>query len=145
MCRMSFLDAGAGQENVHVVAIFDEVGDYPRYRCWVCEVGTVDSSFAAKLLYLLICCFIAFISLVGSEISKLKIQAREKTVGTWMRMISAPASAIAIAIACPIPRVPPVTTAFFPESEKSFMVASMVLVWWSDCECSPSSKSCSMR
>ena len=124
------------------MAILGEVGDYLRYRCWVCEVGTIDCSFAAKLLYLLVCCFVAFISLVGSEISKLKIQAWEKTVGTWIRTMSAPASAIAIAIACPIPRVPPVTTAVFPESEKSFIVASMVLVCMSDCARSPSSRSC---
>ena len=138
---MSFLDASAGKQDVHVVAIFDQLWDDLGNRCWVCEVGTVDCGFAAKLLYLFVCCFVASISLIGSEISKLKIQAWEKAVCTWMRMISAPASAIAIAIACPIPRVPPVTTAVFPESEKSFMVASMVLVWMSDSERSSSSKS----
>ena len=36
-------------------------------------------------------------------------------------MISAPASANAIAIACPMPLVPPVTNAVWPSSENSFM------------------------
>ena len=36
---------------------------------------------------------------------------------TWTRRISAPASARARVIACPIPRVPPVTKAVCPSSE----------------------------
>ena len=43
-----------------------------------------------------------------------------------MRMMSAPASARARAMACPIPRVPPVMTAVLPVREKSFIMASMV-------------------
>jgi hypothetical protein len=42
-------------------------------------------------------------------------------------MMSAPASANAIAIAWPIPRVPPVTTAVLPASENSFSNDSILL------------------
>jgi hypothetical protein len=44
-----------------------------------------------------------------------------------MSMMSAPASANAIAMACPIPRVPPVTTAVLPTSENSFRNDSTLL------------------
>jgi hypothetical protein len=37
---------------------------------------------------------------------------------TWIKTTSAPASASAIAMAWPMPRVPPVTTALRPSSEK---------------------------
>jgi hypothetical protein len=45
-------------------------------------------------------------------------------------MMSAPASANAIAMACPIPRVPPVTTAVLPTSENSFSNDSILLSLW---------------
>jgi hypothetical protein len=45
-------------------------------------------------------------------------------------MMSAPASANAIAMACPIPRVPPVTTAVLPTSENSFSNESILLSLW---------------
>jgi hypothetical protein len=47
-----------------------------------------------------------------------------------MSMMSAPASANAIAMACPIPRVPPVTTAVLPTSENSFSNDSILLSLW---------------
>lgn len=43
----------------------------------------------------------------------------EEVQPTWTSIISAPASARATAIACPIPLVPPVTRAVFPWSENS--------------------------
>lgn len=42
-------------------------------------------------------------------------------------MMSAPASARATAIACPIPRVPPVTRAVWPSSEKSCGIEVMLI------------------
>jgi hypothetical protein len=55
-----------------------------------------------------------------------------------MRRMSAPASARAMAIEAPMPRVPPVTRAVWPSREKSCWVAFMVVVvvvdwlleWW---------------
>jgi hypothetical protein len=45
-----------------------------------------------------------------------------------MRRMSAPASARAMAIEAPMPRVPPVTRAVWPSREKSCWVAFMVVV-----------------
>jgi hypothetical protein len=49
-----------------------------------------------------------------------------------MRMISAPASANATAIACPMPRVPPVTTAVLPAKEKRSDTEDIVVDVWAD-------------
>lgn len=49
-------------------------------------------------------------------------------VFTWTRRILAPASARAIAIACPIPRVPPVTKAVWPSRLNSCCTDVIVLV-----------------
>lgn len=46
------------------------------------------------------------------------IRGRGKVGGTWMRTMSAPASAREIAMCAPMPRVPPVTTAVRPSREK---------------------------
>ena len=48
---------------------------------------------------------------------------------TWINTTSAPASAKAKAIACPMPLVPPVTTAVWPLREKSELtVADIVAI-----------------
>ena len=44
---------------------------------------------------------------------------------TWTSKMSAPASASAIAMACPIPLVPPVTRAVWPSSENNCCIEFM--------------------
>lgn len=50
---------------------------------------------------------------------------------TCINIISAPASASAMAAACPIPLVPPVTRAVWPSREKSLAVADDIVRVWS--------------
>ena len=47
---------------------------------------------------------------------------------TWTSRISAPASARAIAMACPMPLVPPVTNAVFPSRENNCNVEPILLI-----------------
>jgi hypothetical protein len=47
---------------------------------------------------------------------------------TWTRRMSAPASARAMAMDWPMPRVPPVTRAVWPDSEKSCWTVVMVVM-----------------
>lgn len=61
---------------------------------------------------------------VTTTSSSLKIEEH-----TWINTTSAPASAKAKAIACPMPLVPPVTTAVWPLSEKrELIVADIVAI-----------------
>lgn len=54
-----------------------------------------------------------------------------KYICTWIKMISAPHSASATAAACPIPLVPPVTSAVWPSRENMFRVAEVMLFLFS--------------
>lgn len=49
-------------------------------------------------------------------------------MSTWTRIMSAPASARAIAIAAPMPRVPPVTRAVLPWREKREGIVSAIFL-----------------
>ena len=48
-----------------------------------------------------------------------------RRLDTWTSKISAPASASAKAMACPIPLVPPVTRAVWPSSENNCCIEFM--------------------
>lgn len=62
----------------------------------------------------------------GSEIEMILMGAAR----TCTRRMSAPASASAIAIACPIPRVPPVTRAVCPSRENSCCTDAILLQYF---------------
>jgi hypothetical protein len=65
----------------------------------------------------------------GLRVSQwIEVRWGEREKGTWTRRISAPASASAMAIAWPIPRVPPVTRAVWPDREKSSCTVVIVSV-----------------
>lgn len=54
------------------------------------------------------------------------VRVRGEEMTTWTRIISAPASARAIAIAAPMPRVPPVMRAVLPWREKREGIESAI-------------------
>lgn len=91
------------------------------------EVGGVDCGFAAERFDLLFRGLVAGVAL-EEVVSGLRGCGRGEGL-TWTRRMSAPASARARAIDWPMPRVPPVTRAVWPSSEKSCCTDAMLMCW----------------
>lgn len=108
------LDTAAIEQNVDSVAVGEDLGGQGCDGFVGGEVGSVDCCFAAEFLYGFFCLLIRLIAL---GIDQWMFRGVDSVKCTWTRRISAPASARAIAIDCPMPLVPPVTRAVWPSSE----------------------------
>ena len=67
------------------------------------------------------------VRLISFTTGKVFTPAIEDIIQTWIRMMSAPASASAIATACPMPLVPPVTRAVCPSRENIAIVVLLAM------------------
>lgn len=114
MGGVSSLDAGTGDQDADVVTVSEDAFAEILNLFLTTEVRSVYESFSVKLFYQCLALDVSFVSLDGVRQSS-RLQRRGRL--TCTRMISAPASASDRAIACPMPLVPPVTTALRPFNE----------------------------
>ena len=122
--RMASLDAAAVNQDVDSMAVFEDGGDEGGDGGVGGEVCSVDCCFAAE----------GFDGLFGGLVGCVALGMGGEFLGyegmdgrsTWTRRMFAPASASAIAIAWPMPRVPPVTRAVCPSRENSCCTDAMV-------------------
>ena len=77
MRRVSFLDASACNEDMHVIASLHKIWDDFRDRVLVGKIGCDDRGFSAELLNLIVCLLIALVSLLNRDQSTPKHKPTE--------------------------------------------------------------------
>ena len=127
--RVADLDTGCVEEDVDGMAVGEDSRDESGDGGGEGEVCLVDGGFGVGEgvdgLFGEGVGEVSLLGVVGEYRGRLK--GREIKGYTWTkRMWWAPASARAMAMAWPMPRVPPVTTAVWPWREKRFEMESIV-------------------